>query len=187
MAKFCSVDVTCGDETNTQEFLPYLTKNLKELLPDNTQFRVVLYSNMRGGANGSIWLRFNDQDTWAQWVRNGFNEEHDRSMARVSKYWEENGSALFGALTQAKWQKQPGWACKEGYNPDGFETPHHYFRYSKVDYERSQFGSWYNGSSDIEGFLKEKKVKMSEMEHNRRGDPEPFGDLDLETVQKELH
>ena len=186
MAKFCSVDVSCGEDMNTQELLPHLTKNLKELLPDHTQFRVVLWSNMRGGADASIWVRFNDQDTWAQWVGHGFNEEDDRSMAGMEKYWEENGSALFAGITQADRQKQPGWACNRRHGPYGWETPNHYFRNSEFDYERCKGGSWYNGSSDIEGFLKEMKFKMSRMERNRRDDPEPFGDLDLETVQKEL-
>lgn len=66
-AKFCFIETGCGESMNTEEFDPLLARNLKELLPDNTQFRASLYSNFRGGAEAFIMVRFKDQDIWADW------------------------------------------------------------------------------------------------------------------------
>jgi hypothetical protein len=158
---------------NTEEFRPLLTRNLKELLPDNTQFQGSLYSNSRGGTEEFIIVRFNDRNAWADWVLDSFNEQRDRTVARAFEYWEEKGRALFDGLTEAELKNQPGWACNRSNQPENLQTPKHYFRYSEFDYEKGQYGSWHNGLSDEEGFLKEMKHHISSL------DPRPSGDLDL--------
>ena len=158
---------------NTEEFRPLLKRNLKELLPNNTQFLGSHYSNTRGGAQLFIVVRFNDQKAWADWVLCGFNEDRDRTVARALAYWEEKGRALFDGLTEAELENQPGWACNRSYKPERLQTPKHYFRYSEFDHKKGQYGSWYDGPSEVEGFLKEMKHHISSL------DPRPSGDLDL--------
>ncbi|KAG4431781.1 hypothetical protein IFR05_012738 [Cadophora sp. M221] len=170
-AQLCCASVGCGEAMNKVEFRPILIRNLKELLPDNTQVQGSLYSNTRGGAEAVLLVRFNDGDQWVNWVLDGFNETSDRTLERALELWQTKGPALFEVVTRGKWKRQPGWAC----NPTGYvgdlQTPNHYFRYSEVDYGKHQYGSHYDGSSDVKGFLKEMKLHIMSL------DPEPFGDL----------
>ena len=173
-AQFCCFSINCGESMNTEEFRPLLKKNLKELLPDNTQSLVSHYSNTRSGAQASVVVQFNDQQAWADWVLCGFNEDRDRTVARALAYWEDKGGALFDGLIEAELENQPGWACNRSYKPERLQTPKHYFRDSEFDHKKKgQYGSWYDGPSDVEGFLKEMKHYMLSL------DPRPSGDLDL--------
>ena len=157
---------------NTEEFRPLLKRNLKELLPDNTQSLVSHYPNTRSGAQASVVVQFNDRQAWADWVLDGFNEDRDRTVARALAYWEEKGRALFDGLIEAGLENQPGWACNRSYKPERLQTPKHYFRSSEFAH-KGQYGSWYDGPSEVEGFLKEMEHYMSSL------DPRPSGDLDL--------
>jgi hypothetical protein len=108
-------------------------------------------------------------------------------VARASKYWEENGWALFHGLTQVEWKKQPGWACNQPHYPDYWQTPNRYFRSYEFDLNKPEDSSWHEGPSDVEGFLKEMQHRSSRLERNiSRRDPKPFGNLDLQIVLKEL-
>ena len=159
---------------NTEDFRPLLMRNLKELLPDNTQVRGSLFSNIRGGAEAFIIVRFNDEKAWANWVLDGFKEESGQPVARALEIWQgKTRPALFDMLTKAEWKKRPGWACNRPDHHGGWHTPNHYFRYSEFDYKKHQYGSWHDGPSDVEGFCKEMKHQIDEL------DPRPFGDLDL--------
>jgi len=156
---------------NEESLRLIVTRNLKELLPDNTHVQGSLYSNPKGGAEVFFVVRFNNRDQWVNWVLDGFNENSDRTLERALELWQTKGLALFEVVIRGKWERRPGWACNLSRNLENFQTPNHYFRYSEVDHGKHQYGTCYDGPQDVNGFLKEMKL------HIRNMDPEPFGDL----------
>jgi hypothetical protein len=156
---------------NTTEFRPILARNLKELLPDNTQVWGSLFSNSRSGAEATFIVRFNNRNLWVNWILDGFNENSNRTLERALKLWQTKGPALFEVVTRVEWERRPGWACNSSGDFEPLQTPHHYFQYSEIDYEEDQYGSYYDGLSNVKGFLKEMKLHIEQL------DGEPFGYL----------
>jgi hypothetical protein len=105
-------------------------------------------------------VRSNNGNQRANWVLDGFHEKTDTKSERALELWQGEVRALFAAIIikRGEWERLPGRACNlSGNLRRDMQTQNHYFRHSEIDYSEQQLGSYYDGSSDVEGFLKEIK------------------------------